>query len=69
MRRSVRVGAVAALTWFAAAVLLDANRTIISEPVPVPASSPARPLRTGERPTLGLTVPPGLLVAADEVIE
>ena len=43
MRRSVRVGAVAALTWFAAAVLLDANQTVTGQPGPTAASPPASP--------------------------
>jgi hypothetical protein len=29
MRRSVRIGAIAALTWSATAVLLDANQIVI----------------------------------------
>ena len=32
MRRPGRVGAIAALTWFAAAVLLDANQIVIGSP-------------------------------------
>ena len=43
MPRSGRVGAIAALTWFAAAVLLDANQIVIGQPGPTAASQPASP--------------------------